>query len=66
MAKEHQVNRRSLLQIAIGGNALAWGTSGPSELEADGKGSSARRGIIRPCGRIPENIGQGIPESLFR
>jgi hypothetical protein len=20
----------------------------------------------RPCGRIPENIGQGIPESLFR
>ena len=21
---------------------------------------------VRPCGRIPENIGQGIPESLFR
>jgi hypothetical protein len=20
----------------------------------------------RPCGRMPENIGQGIPESLFR
>jgi hypothetical protein len=23
-------------------------------------------GETRPCGRIPENIGQGIPESLFR
>jgi len=23
-------------------------------------------GFARPCGRIPENIGQGIPESLFR
>jgi hypothetical protein len=22
--------------------------------------------VSRPCGRIPENIGQGIPESLFR
>jgi len=22
--------------------------------------------LTRPCGRIPENIGQGIPESLFR
>jgi len=21
---------------------------------------------VRPCGRIPKDIGQGIPESLFR
>jgi hypothetical protein len=27
---------------------------------------TSRVDIIRPCGRMPENIGQGIPESLFR
>jgi hypothetical protein len=33
-------------------------------LEAQGENSNKLE--ARPCGRISENIGQGIPKSLFR
>ena len=66
---------------AIGGDSLDWSKL-TEELSAlldamknDAKSKAqcqavnqiaAAHAAARPCGRIPKNIGQGVPESLFR